>query len=298
MLPWRRGKAVLAEDEGRRKAKRWLSERSLLASVARRACPGFWSDRPLQRLGGIFKRRRRKVQLNRDNPSHSVRYLGNAVTLRARGEGCTDQVVSKIWARSDQGTAGARMQLTVGPHGIRLCPTDPCGGHSGHLYLLRRITHCGADVQRPQVFAWVYRHQLKNKAVLLRCHAVRLSKATKARDVALFLLRTSSSALDDFKRLKRLEDARHRRQERLGDPALPLAPLRRLLNSPCPYRAGSERWRNPAALCSIAEDAAGEQEDDEPDVGGISRRIGSCTIADEAPTHPGGRSKASSPGSN
>ncbi|XP_051894972.1 protein FAM43B [Pristis pectinata] len=291
MLPWRRSKAVLVEEEqeNRRKAKAWPPYRSLLASLAR-ACPGFWPDCPLRRLGGVFRCRRRKVQLSREQPSHSVRYLGNVVTLRSRGDGCTDDVVDKIWSRSEQGTVGARMQLSISPHGIRLCPAD---GHSGHLYLLRRITHCGADAQRPKVFAWVYRHQLRNKAVLLRCHAVRLSKAAKARDIALLLLRTSSSAFNDFKRLKRLEDARHRRQQRLGSLALPLVPLRRLLNSECPYRG----WRGPPGLGVIAEDVAGEQEDGEADVGGISRRVGSCTLADEAPS-PAACSNGSSPASN
>lgn len=280
MLPWRRNKVVLADEaaERRRKAKKgWLPYRSLLSSIAR-VWPGFW---PEWRLPGAFRSRRRKVQLSRDNPSHSVRYLGNAVTLRAKGEGCTDQVVTKIWARSEQGTSGARMQLTISPYGIRLCPagTDS-SDHSGHLYLLRRITHCGADGQRPKVFAWVYRHQVKNKAELLRCHAVRLSKADKARDLARLLLRTSSSAFSDFKRLKRLDDARRRQRERLGESALPVAPLRRLLNAQCPYRAAGEGGRAPARLGVIAEDVAGEREDGEPDVGGISRGISSCTIAE------------------
>ncbi|XP_069771395.1 protein FAM43B [Narcine bancroftii] len=278
MLPWRRSRMVLVEEERRRKGKSWLPSRSLLASVGH-ACPSFASDCPLQRLAGVFRSRRRKVQLSGENPSHSVRYLGNAVTMRAKGEGCTDEVVSKIWARSEQGAAGARMELTVSQHGIRLCPAEPGSGHSGHLYLLRRITHCGADGRRPKVLAWVYRHQLKNKVELLRCHAVRLDKASKARAIALLLLHNSAAAFNDFKRLKRLEDARHRRQQCLGASGVPLAPLRRLLNAQCPYQAAAERGRGAARLSVIAE-----EEDGEPDIGGISRRIGRCSINDRRPS--------------
>ncbi|XP_078281224.1 protein FAM43B [Rhinoraja longicauda] len=285
MLPWRRSKALLADEaaERRRKAsKGWLPYRSLLASLAR-VCPGLC---PEWRLAGAFRSRRRTVQLSRDIPSHSVRYLGNAVTLRAKGEGCTDQVVAKIWARSEQGATGARMQLTISQYGIRLCPAGASSSdHSGHLYLLRRITHCGADGRRPKVLAWVYRHQVKNKAVLLRCHAVRLSKADTASDLARLVLTTSSSAFSDYKRLKRLEDARRRQRERLGDSALPLAPLRRLLNAHCPYREAAQGGREPGRLGVIAED---EREDGEPDVGGISRGISRFTIA-ETVAAPGGR---------
>lgn len=44
----------------------------------------------------MFRSRRQKVELNQD-PTYTVWYLGNAVTLHAKGDGCTDDAVGKIW---------------------------------------------------------------------------------------------------------------------------------------------------------------------------------------------------------
>lgn len=81
--------------------------------------------------------------------------------------------------------------------------------------LLHRITYCTADRRHPKVFAWVYRHQVKNKAVVLRCHAVLVPKAATARAMALLLFQTSASAFDEFKRLKRQNDGRRLQQQLL-----------------------------------------------------------------------------------
>ncbi|KAJ1065560.1 hypothetical protein K5549_016652, partial [Capra hircus] len=176
MLPWRRNKFALVEDDAKRKAKSLspgLAYTSLLSSFLR-SCPDLLPDWPLERLGRVFRSRRQKVELNKEDPTYTVWYLGNAVTLHAKGDGCTDDAVGKIWARCGPG-GGTKMKLTLGPHGLRMqqCERSSSGGPGGrrpaHAYLLPRITYCAADARHPRVFAWVYRHQARHKAVVLRC---------------------------------------------------------------------------------------------------------------------------------
>ncbi|XP_049628023.1 protein FAM43B [Suncus etruscus] len=290
MLPWRRDKFVLVEDETKCKAKSLspgLAYTSLLSSFLR-SCPDLLPDWPLERLGRVFRSRRQKVELNREDPTYTVWYLGNAVTLHAKGDGCTDDAVGKIWARCGP-AGGAKMKLTLGPHGLRMQPcergissggtaTATAGGSggrraaAGHAYLLPRITYCAADGRHPRVFAWVYRHQARHKAVVLRCHAVLLARAHKARALARLLRQTTLAALSDFKRLQRQSDARHVRQQHLhlraggASASVPRAPLRRLLNAKCAYRPpAAERGRGAPRLSSIQEEEEDEDEDEEDD---------------------------------
>ncbi|NXK45986.1 FA43B protein, partial [Chauna torquata] len=256
MLPWRRSKFVLVENERKCKGKSLgpgLGYASLLASFLR-SCPDLLPECPLERLGSVFGGRRQKVELNKEDPTYTVRYLGNAVTLHAKGDGCTEEAVGKIWAKSEAGAGGAKMKLTLGPHGIRMAPGEKGARRPGHAYLLHRITYCAADRRHPKVFAWVYRHQVKNKAVVLRCHAVLVSKADTARAMALLLFQTSASAFNEFKRLKRQNDVRHVQQQLLGEAIVPLVPLRKLLNAKCPYRPPAERARCAPRLSSILEE--------------------------------------------
>ncbi|XP_053865257.1 protein FAM43B [Malaclemys terrapin pileata] len=259
MLPWRRNKFVLVEDERQGKGKTLgpgLSYASLLSSFVR-SCPDLLPECPLERLGSVFRSRRHKVELNQEDPTYTAWYLGNAVTLQAKGEGCTDEAVGKIWAKSDGGASGTKVKLTLGAHGIRMAPCEKRGGggrRPGHAYLLRRITYCAADGRHPKLFAWVYRHQVKNKAVVLRCHAALLSKAEKARAVARLLYQTASAAFSDFKRLQRQNDARRLQRQRLGDSIVPLVPIRKLLNGQCPYRPPADRSRGARRLSSILEE--------------------------------------------
>ncbi|XP_077204066.1 protein FAM43A [Paroedura picta] len=222
----------------------------------------------LSRVGQLFRGKRQKFRVSREAPTYTVLYLGNATTLQAKGEGCTDAAVGRIWAKSEAGRLGAKMKLTIGPQGLRLAPDAANGGGAarpGHLYLLHRVTYCVADPRLPRLFAWVYRHEVKHKAVLLRCHAVLVSKAEKARAMALLLYQTSAAALAEFRRLKRRADARRQQLQHAGpaaDAALPLLPLRRLLLLHGPaacYKPPVERSRGAPKLGSITEDALGEE---------------------------------------
>lgn len=173
--------------------------------------------------------------------------------------------VGKIWSKSEAGRQGTKMKLTVSAQGIRMVHAEERAlRRPGHLYLLHRVTYCVADARLPKVFAWVYRHELKHKAVMLRCHAVLVSKPEKAQAMALLLYQTSANALAEFKRLKRRDDARHQQQELVGAHTIPLVPLRKLLlHGPCCYKPPVERSRSAPKLGSITEDLLGEQQEEE-----------------------------------
>ncbi|KAF0035905.1 hypothetical protein F2P81_011217 [Scophthalmus maximus] len=211
MLPWRRNKFVLVEDEAKNKPKSLgtgLTYQSILSSLLR-SCPDLLPDCPFNWVGNIFHTKRQKVELNKEEPVYNVRYLGSVVTITAKGDGCTQEAVAKIWARSNYGEQSVKMRLTVGPQGVRMSADKSGRKKPLHLYSLNRITHCAADPCRPKILAWVYRHQVKNMAVVLRCHAVLVSKSEKARAIAHSLCQNTTSAFSEFKRLKRQSDFRH-----------------------------------------------------------------------------------------
>ncbi|KAG8515809.1 Protein FAM43A [Galemys pyrenaicus] len=265
MLPWKKHKfELLAEAPPRRASKPKGYAVSLhysaLSSLAR-ACP----EGALSRVGSMFRSKRKKLHITSEDPTYTVLYLGNATTIQARGDGCTDLAVGKIWSKSEAGRQGTKMKLTVSAQGIRMVHAEERAlRRPGHLYLLHRVTYCVADARLPKVFAWVYRHELKHKAVMLRCHAVLVSKPEKAQAMALLLYQTSANALAEFKRLKRRDDARHQQQELVGAHTIPLVPLRKLLlHGPCCYKPPVERSRSAPKLGSITEDLLGEQQEQE-----------------------------------
>ncbi|XP_028650874.1 protein FAM43A [Erpetoichthys calabaricus] len=259
MLPWKKNKFELIEEDKQSKQKGYgvSLNYSALTSLAK-SCP----ESALNRVGSMFKSKRKKVKITSEDPTYTVLYLGNATTLQSKGDGCTDVAVTKIWSKSEMGRNGTKMKLTISSQGIRMVHVDEKARRPGHLYLLHRITYCVADPRIPKIFAWVYRHEMKHKAVMLRCHAVLVSKPEKAKAMALLLYQTSATALAEFKRLKRRDDARHQQQQLIGDQTIPLVPLRKLLNGQCYYKPPVERSRSAPKLGSITEDSLGEEEEE------------------------------------
>ncbi|XP_048874368.1 protein FAM43B [Brienomyrus brachyistius] len=273
MLPWRRSKFVLVEDETKGKPKSLtagLTYHSIISSLVR-SCPDLLPDYAFERLGSVFRTKRQKVELNKDEPTYTVRYLGSTVTLNAKGEGCTEEAVAKIWSKSDYGGQSTKMKLTVGLQGIRLSH-DKASKKLGNLFVLHRITYCAADSRRPKIFAWIYRHQIKNKAVVLRCHAVLVTKPEKARAMAINLYQTSTAAFNEFKRFKRQNDFRHCQQQLLGGDMVPGMPLRRVLNGQCHYRPPLDSSPGVYRLGSITEEEEeGDKEENERDVNKVDK---------------------------
>ncbi|XP_078497179.1 protein FAM43B [Lissotriton helveticus] len=265
MLSWKRSKFVLVEEEPKSKEKSpTVTYMSILSSFMH-SCPGLLPECRLERLGSVFKTKHQKVELNKEDPTYSVCYLGNAITLHAKGEGCTQEPVEKIWAKSDFGCSSSRMRLTLGLHGIRMTPSEKGTNQLSHAYQLHRITYCATNARHPKVFAWIYRHQAKNKAVVLRCHAVLVSREEKARTMARLLAEAAIMAFSDFKRLKRQSDARHAQQQLLGDMAVPRQPLRKVLNGKNTYHPTA--CRSTPQLSSILEEEEEDGKEASPDGG-------------------------------
>ncbi|MBN3273450.1 FA43A protein, partial [Polyodon spathula] len=259
MLPWKKNKFDLIEEDKQSKPKGYAVSLnySALTSFAK-SCP----ESALSRVGSMFKSKRKKVNITNEDPTYTVLYLGNATTIQSKGDGCTDVAVSKIWNKSEMGKNGTKMKFTISSQGVRMVHVDDKARRPGHLYLLHRITYCVADPRLPKIFAWVYRHEMKHKAVMLRCHAVLVSKPEKAKAMALLLYQTSATALEEFKRVKRRDDARHQQQQLIGDQTIPLVPLRKLMNGQCYYKPPVERSRSAPKLGSITEDLLGEEEEE------------------------------------
>ncbi|XP_067898386.1 protein FAM43A [Heterodontus francisci] len=266
MLPWKKNKFDLIEKKQPKQLGYSLSLNCNTITSFARACPDVVAESGLNRVCSMFKSRRRKIKITGEDPTYTVLYLGNATTIQSKGEGCADVAVAKIWSKSEQGKNGTKMKLTISSQGIRMVHVDGKAKRPGHLYLLHRITYCVAEPSSPKIFAWIYRHELKHKAVMLRCHAVLVSKAEKAQAMALLLYQTSSSALAEFKRLKRRDDARHQQQRLIGEQTIPLVPLRKLMNGQCSYKPPVERSRSAPKLGSITEDLVGEEEEEKAEL--------------------------------
>uniref|UniRef100_A0A7N9D4Q8 Family with sequence similarity 43 member B n=1 Tax=Macaca fascicularis TaxID=9541 RepID=A0A7N9D4Q8_MACFA len=301
MLPWRRNKFVLVEDEAKCKAKSLspgLAYTSLLSSFLR-SCPDLLPDWPLERLGRVFRSRRQKVELNKEDPTYTVWYLGNAVTLHAKGDGCTDDAVGKIWARCGPG-GGTKMKLTLGPHGIRMQPCErgtargsgpqagarlPAAAH--HLLHGGRAPPARLRLGLPPPGAPQGRG-----AALPRCAAGAGAQGARPGlpappDRAGGLQRLQAPAAPE-----RCAPRAPAASPRGGAAAsVPRAPLRRLLNAKCAYRPPpSERSRGAPRLSSIQEEDEEEEEDDaeereggapqheRPEVLSLARELRTCSL--------------------
>ncbi|XP_030631371.1 protein FAM43A-like [Chanos chanos] len=256
MQRWTTVDGELIEDDNQPKECVGLNY-SVLTTIAKS-----YPESALNRIGRMFKSKRRKFDISAEDPTYTVLYLGNSTTIQSKGEGCADVAISKIWNKSEMGRNGTKMRLTISSQGIRMVHTDEKAKKPGHMYLLHRVTYCVADSRLPKIFAWIYRHEIKHKAVMLRCHAVLVSKPEKAKAMALLLYQTSATALAEFQRLKRREDARHQQQLIIGEQTIPLVPIRKLMNGQCLYKPPVERSRSAPKLGSITEDSIGEEEEE------------------------------------
>ncbi|XP_051989858.1 protein FAM43A-like [Xyrauchen texanus] len=218
-----------------------------------------YPDSALNRIRSMFKSIKKKLNVTSDDPTYTVVYLGNSTTIQSKGEGCTDVAINKIWNKSKMGKNGSKMHLTISAEGIRMVHSDEKSKKPGHLYLLHQIIYCIANPRLPNIFVWIYRHEMKHKSVMLRCHAILVSKPEKAKAMALLLYQTSSTALCEFQRLKRREDARHQQQNFIGEQTVPLVPKRKMMNM---YKPPVERSRSAPKLHSITEDLIGEREEE------------------------------------
>lgn len=203
-------------------------------------------------------RRRKKFVINEPDPSYNVIYLGNVLTVLAKGDNCTDKPLSLIWRTYCSRTRpDIPMTLSVTKSGLQGVTKQ----QGMTEYWAHRITYCASPSQQyPRLFCWIYKHEGKKMKPELRCHAVLCKKPEHPQAIALLLHEKISSALRDYKREKIA-----RQNIRLcGTVAgYPTVPQRKILLSTGGqnFRPPMNRSKSAPRLHSIEECG---QEEDEP----------------------------------
>ncbi|XP_056644404.1 uncharacterized protein LOC130450190 [Diorhabda sublineata] len=197
--------------------------------------------------------------ISKPDPVYRVAYLGNVVTGWAKGEGCFEKPLTTLWRNYTQSSRpDVRMNLTVSGGGLKATTKD----HGLTEYWANRLTACGAPVQFPRLFCWVYRHEGKRLRHELRCHAVLCSSSAVAKQIEEELKESLALALLEFKREKLCrQNARLSLVNSVYEN--PTIPRRKILLSTGShnYRPPLERSKSAPKLMSI-EEIIEEEEDD------------------------------------
>ncbi|KAI6208989.1 PID domain-containing protein [Aphelenchoides besseyi] len=149
-------------------------------------------------LTAPFRRHKQRYVINPPDELHSVVYLGNVLTIMAKGEQSIERPMSAIWRSYSQRKRDVPMKLTVTRSGLKV-ETKQLGITE---YWAHRITFCYAPIEYPRVFCWVYKHEGKRMKPELRCHAVLCKKATEPQRIVQTLTAYLQSALQEYKREK------------------------------------------------------------------------------------------------
>lgn len=198
-----------------------------------------------------FWTKRRSLSISDQDPVYKVIYLGNVMTLWAKGDGAIDKPLATLWknycaaAKNDM-----YMKLTICNSGLKAITR----GYGLTEYWANRITYAGTHPNHPKVFCWIYRHEGRKMKYELRCHAVLCIKENKAKEMATNLNQRLATALQEFRREKRYrENVRLSLASSCQD--LPLIPLRKqLLNKGLAnFRQPLERSKSAPKLTAIEE---------------------------------------------
>ncbi|CAI5455502.1 unnamed protein product [Caenorhabditis angaria] len=140
-----------------------------------------------------------RYTINPPDETYSVIYLGNVLTVMARGENCYEKPLSLIWkaycsrSRNDLG-----MNLEITRSGLK-AETKQQGLTE---YWAHRVTFSAAPPEYPKVFCWIYKHDGKRLKPELRCHAVLCKKNSEPGVINTKLQRFLQAALQEYKREK------------------------------------------------------------------------------------------------
>uniref|UniRef100_A0A0R3S1C6 PID domain-containing protein n=1 Tax=Elaeophora elaphi TaxID=1147741 RepID=A0A0R3S1C6_9BILA len=119
----------------------------------------------IQFLTFPFRRRRKHYTINPPDDTYHVVYLGNVLTIIAKGAECLEKPLSLIWhTYCNKQRAELPMKLTVTRSGLK-AETKQQGVTE---YWSHRITYCLAPSNLPRVFCWVYKHEGKKMKPELR----------------------------------------------------------------------------------------------------------------------------------
>ncbi|XP_055331387.1 protein FAM43A-like isoform X2 [Paramacrobiotus metropolitanus] len=214
-----------------------------------------------------FFRRKKSVNITDCDPTYKVVYLGNVLTLVAKGDACVEKPLQTLWKNyTVMQRKDIKMKLTICSSGLKAETTE----HGLTEYWAHRITFCGTHPDFPRLFAWVYRHEGKRLKPELRFHAVLCSKADKVQQMASLLQQKILWALNDFKRDKISKQNARRLHEILSEIAPTVCKRRQILSTGQNFRPPLERSKSAPRLVAIEEEAGiiheEEEEDDASDV--------------------------------
>uniref|UniRef100_A0A0N5AUS8 PID domain-containing protein n=1 Tax=Syphacia muris TaxID=451379 RepID=A0A0N5AUS8_9BILA len=219
-----------------------------------------------------FRRRRQRYTINQPDEVYSVIYLGNVLTVMAKGSGAVDKPLSLIWKTyCSRQRSDLQMKLAVTRSGLK-AETK----HQGLTeYWAHRITYCIASSDYPRVFCWVYKHEGKRMKPELRCHAVLCRKLNEPSIMATRLNDYLQAALREYRREKICMQNSRICSSLTGQAGT--CPRRKLLlqTGSLNFRPPVSRSRSAPRLGSIdegEEEIASQQEDDFSDLDSLCYR--------------------------
>lgn len=203
-------------------------------------------------------RRKKTFNVSEPDPEYNVVYLGNVLTVLAKGEGCIDKPLSLIWQTyCAEVRPDLAMKLSVTKSGLKAVTKQ----QGLTEYWAHRITYCVASADYPRVFAWVYKHEGKRMKPELRCHAVLCKTVEKAQAIAVLLADKLSSALKDYRREKISRQNVRLSGTLVGYPSIPIR--KQLLSTGAQnFRPPLDRCKSAPRLHSIDEDVEDEDEEE------------------------------------
>ncbi|CAB3410436.1 unnamed protein product [Caenorhabditis bovis] len=146
-----------------------------------------------------FRKKKQRYTINPPDESYNVIYLGNVLTVMARGDHCYEKPLALIWkaycsrSRNDLG-----MNLEITRSGLK-AETKQQGLTE---YWAHRITFSAAPPEYPKVFCWIYKHDGKRLKPELRCHAVLCKKNSEPAIINTKLQEFLHAALQEYRREK------------------------------------------------------------------------------------------------
>ncbi|EJW87838.1 hypothetical protein WUBG_01246 [Wuchereria bancrofti] len=189
-----------------------------------------------------FRRWRKHYTINPPNDTYHVIYLGNVLTIIAKGEECLEKPLSLIWhTYCNRKRAELPMKLTVTRSGLK-AETKQQGITE---YWSHRITYCLASSNLPRVFCWVYKHEGKKMKPELRCHAALCKKPSDPYRIAQTLEHYLRAALQEYRREKLYRQNTRINALTIGQPFT--GPKRKLL-----LQTGSLNFRPPGGRSKSA----------------------------------------------
>jgi hypothetical protein len=217
-----------------------------------------------------FRRRRQRYIINPPDDVYNVVYLGNVLTILAKGENCVDRPLHLIWKTyCTQTRPELHMKFSVTRQGLK-AETKQQGLTE---YWAHRITFCLAPTQYPRVFCWIYKHEGKRMKPELRCHAVLCRKPIEPSTIAVRLSDFLHAALAEYRRDKIAKQNSRLYSNVTGNSAN--GPRRKVLlqTGALNFRPPVSRSKSAPRLGSIDEEQEETNDESRPGAGGEHDKV-------------------------